>query len=132
MFAYNKIVPHIPWYGDTMVYSDDNIYQYHIAGEEINAFTCVVLWNDRVYKFDPLMADHYNKLIGITTMRAIKDGQIQVVTAGKIVYYGWGLTPAKFYFASTNGQMSLLPPVGLCVFMGMSLTADIFYVNITM
>lgn len=117
-------------YSENYQYLKDSKGRYYVTGETIPSLTAVIVDRNKIYKFDPLNASHYFKLIGLTQTGATKRLQIFVIESGKVVYQNWNLTTGEIYYASTNGQLSTVPPVGNAIVMGVALSTTEFLLNI--
>jgi hypothetical protein len=81
-----------------------------IAGEDITAFTVVVIVNGLLYQADPTNAAYGPLVAGIATIGGIAGQSINVVQEGEIDGMTGLVTDARYY-AGTNGALSTSPTV---------------------
>jgi len=99
-----------------------------VAGGVIDAYSLLMLENEKVVHFDPTDENNCHKVIGFATTSAVLNQVIDVIVDGEIEIAG--LTPSAVYFAGVNGTISVTPIVtGIDLSVGIAKSASVLMIK---
>lgn len=102
-----------------------------IAGEVLGGHRVVTLTGtpQAVYA-DASNAQHFGRLVGITTHAALAGESVAVQVVGKMTEPLWSWDLSRPVFLGATGQLTQTPPVtGFVLVVGMPITAQSLFIN---
>lgn len=102
----------------------------YTAGEAISAGRAVIVNGGLLYHFQPTNPAHVNRVAGISMSAAASSGIVEVQVFGVFESVVLSLTPDNPVFVTTNGALSIVPPVsGTAQYIGTAIATDRILIN---